>query len=194
MSRWLEQFRASPAPIHATDNRDTSDKSPDRAAIVPFVPFVSGMETPTRPAITTAAEADQPHIVLLHVPNGVPLEWAQGVSNLLAMTRPARWPERAWSILREDAFAFLRDHAADAHRLGWSTLDLFGICPRGLLNRPDGVGLVPALDGRRIVELRAEAAVIEAGRHRLTHRRHPDAHSRVPVFRLDTAPRRGDTR
>ena len=56
------------------------------------------------------------NVVLLAVPDGVPAAWVQGVAYLLSMARPAAWPENQWKLLREDSFAFLRDHGANAAR------------------------------------------------------------------------------
>ena len=68
-------------------------------------------------------------VVLLHCPSGVPEAWTQGVADLLAMPCPASCPEARWNVVREDAYRFLRDHAARAHELGWTALNLFGVHP-----------------------------------------------------------------
>ena len=114
-------------------------------------------------------------VVLLAVPPGVPEDWAQGVCDLLAMVRPAAWPEAHWCQLREDAFAFLRDHGAEAARLGWDTLDIFGVDPKCPLARYDAMGLVVLLQGRRVVELHHDRAVID--NQRTDHEREPTAQS-----------------
>ena len=106
-------------------------------------------------------------IVALAIPPGCPAEWVMGVATLLAMRRPRAWPEALWPQLREDAFGFMRDHGATASELGWAVLDIFGACPRAPLRRLDAMGLVAILDGRAVVELRPEYAVIllDDGRH-----------------------------
>ncbi len=77
-------------------------------------------------------------VVLLHCPPGVPEVWTQGMADLLAMACPASCPGEQWKVLREDAYTFLRDHAARAHGLGWTVLDLFGVHPvtQALQRRP----------------------------------------------------------
>ena len=118
---------------------------------------------------TTAASTK---IVLLHVPPGVPEAWVQGVADLLAMARPASCPEAKWQVLREDAYHFLRGHAARAHGLGWTALDLFGVHRERPWARLDVMGLVPLLDGARVTALSATEAVIEKpSGARLTFRR-----------------------
>ena len=124
-------------------------------------------------------------IVLLAVPPGVPDAWVQGVAELLAMSRPGAWPEDRWTALREDAFAFLRDHGAEAARLGWDVLDLFGVDRRAPLARYDAMGLVVLLNGKRIVELHHDRAMIEDHQgQRTSFTRQPAPPSRVAVWAL----------
>ncbi len=111
-------------------------------------------------------------VVLLHCPPGVPEEWVQGVADLLAMARPASCPDAKWQALREDAYHFLRDHAARAHELGWTALDLFGVHRTRPWVRFDCMGLVPLLNGARVTALSGIEAVIEKPKGaRLTFRR-----------------------
>ncbi len=100
--------------------------------------------------------------VLLQVPDGAPAEWVQGVADLLAMTLHPDWPEAGWKILQEDALAFLRDWAAQAHALGWEALDLFGVHAKAPHARLDGMGLVPLLSSRSVVALTENSAAIGA--------------------------------
>ncbi len=111
-------------------------------------------------------------VVLLGIPPGVPEAWVQGVADLLAMTCPASCPAERWKALREGAYTFLRDHAARAHGLGWTEYDLFGVHPEKPWARPDVMGLVPMLQGRRITALAESWAAISAhGGGELTYRR-----------------------
>jgi hypothetical protein len=97
---------------------------------------------------------------LITVPDGVPLEWAEGVVRVLAMPAPRPYDSARWQEIREDAFSFLRDWGAQAHRLGWSDLDLFGVHPRAPIARLDAMGLVPLLGGNQVVALTCEGALI----------------------------------
>ena len=111
-------------------------------------------------------------VVLLHCPPGVPEAWTQGVADLLAMSRPASCPDAKWQALREDAYTFLRDHAARAHEVGWTGVDLFGVHRVKPWARLDVMGLVPLLRGRRITALVESWAAISAhGGSELTYRR-----------------------
>ncbi len=100
-------------------------------------------------------------VVLLHCPPGVPETWTQGMADLLAMACPASCPAEQWKVLREDAYTFLRDHAARAHEVGWTVLDLFGVHPVKPWVRFDHMGLVPLLNGDRVTAISEIEAVIE---------------------------------
>ncbi len=121
---------------------------------------------------TWGAAAASTKIVLLAVPPGVPETWTQGVADLLAMACPASCPAARWEGLREDSYTFLRDHAALAHGLGWTALDLFGVHPVKPWERLDDMSLVPLLQGRRITALsESRAEFRDHGGGELTYRR-----------------------
>ena len=129
----------------------------------------------TPQADTWGAAAASTKIVLLHAPTGVPEMWGQGVADLLAMVPPASYP--GWSVLREDAYRFLSGWAAQAHRLGWTALDLFSIHHTHPLARLDCMGLVPLLRGREVAALSEDQAVIKTtGDRTLTYRRKNGLH------------------
>ena len=74
--------------------------------------------------------------------------------------------------MREDAYHFLRDWAAQAHGLGWTALDLFGVHRERPWVRPDVMGLVPLLQGRRFTALsESRAEFRDHGGGELTYRR-----------------------
>ncbi len=126
---------------------------------------------------TWGAAAASTKIVLLHCPPGVPEAWAQGVAGLLAMAPPASYPPDAWTALREDAYHFLRHHAAQAHALGWTAPDLFGVHRHRPQVRLDCMGLVPLLQGREVGALSEDQAAIKTTEDRvLTYRRKSAPH------------------
>jgi hypothetical protein len=70
-------------------------------------------------------------------------------------------------------------------QLGWSDLDLFGVDADRPYTRLDGLGLVPALDGCKIVALTAEGVILETpGGARQSYRRRPVQPGRVLVWKL----------
>ena len=97
------------------------------------------------------------------VPDGVPECWAEGVVKLLTMPAPRPYTDPCWQVLREDALIFLQDWAAQAHRLGWSDLDLFGVHRFAPLARYDCMTLVPLLGGCQVAALTEASAVIVTG-------------------------------
>ena len=136
-----------------------------------------------------ADERSQPErVVLLAVPPGVPEAWVQGVADLLAMACPTSCPAERWETLREDAYTFLRDHAARAHELGWTALDLFDVHPEQPWVRLDVTGLVPLLDGAKVVSLSDIEAVIEKpSGARMTFRRRGQASTGIClIWELET--------
>ncbi len=88
--------------------------------------------------------------------------WVQGLADLLAMPSHPDWPEPGWKILQEDALVFLTNWAAQARRLDWDALDLFGVHADAPHARLDGMGLVPLLSGRPVVALTEDSAAISA--------------------------------
>ena len=124
------------------------------------------------PADTWGAAAASTKIVLLHCPPGVPEAWSQGVADLLTMAPPTSYPRERWMVLREDAYRFLSDWSAQAHRLGWTAFDVFGVHRHRPLVRFDCMGLVPLLRGRAVAALTEDQATIKTAKDQvLTYRR-----------------------
>ncbi len=124
---------------------------------------------------TWGAAAASTKIVLLHVPPGVPEAWVQGTADLLAMAPSSSCPAGWWQTLREDAYRFLRDHAAEAHQVGWTVHDLFAVDRRAPMARLDHMGLVPLLNGRAVVALSKDQAAIKTpSGGTLTYYRRPE--------------------
>ena len=125
---------------------------------------------------TWGTAAASTKVVLLHCPTGVPEVWAQGVADLLTMVPPTSYPRERWMVLREDTYLFLSDWAAQAHRLGWTGFDVFGVHRHRPQVRFDCMGLVPLLRGRAVAALAEDRAVIETTESRtLTFRRESGA-------------------
>ncbi len=113
-------------------------------------------------------------VALVAVPDGVPEAWVQGVGDLLVMPPHPAWTDEGWTTLQEDARRFLQQWAAQAHRLGWDVLNLYGVHRGSPMARLDCRGLVPLLRGRAVLALTEDRAAIEVrpgGRQ--TYRRKP---------------------
>ncbi len=130
------------------------------------------------------------HAVLLQVPDGVPVDWVQGVADLLAMPPHPDWPEPAWKALQNDALTLLKDWAVQAHRLGWDTMDLFGVDAGAPYARLDGIGLVPLLGGRPIIALTEDAVGIRTatGGALTFHRHKSPPPGRCLIWELEDSP------
>ena len=104
------------------------------------------------------------------------------------MKPPGDFLSRRWDQLRRDVTDFLASPwLAEAARLGWTDLDLFGVDADRPYTRIDQLGLVPALDGCKIISLSAESAILETpspGGARQSYRRKPDQPGRVLVWEL----------
>jgi len=98
----------------------------------------------------------------------------------------ADFPSNRWATLRRDLADFLGSPwAMEAAQLGWTDLDLFGVDADRPYTRIDGLGLVPALDGCKIVALSAEGAVLETtGGAPQSYRRKADRPGRVLVWKV----------
>lgn len=83
------------------------------------------------------------------------------MAQLTNMAPPAGVSPERWAVLVADAGNFLDRWAAQAARLGWSTLDLFGVNTVKPFERLDAAGLVRLLDGRPVMALTATEAVIQ---------------------------------
>jgi len=106
--------------------------------------------------------------------------------NPLPSEAPGDFPSPRWEQLRRDVADFrARRGRRRPMRLGWTDLDLFGVDAVRPYARIDGLGLVPALGGCKIVELSAESAILETpGGARQSYRRRPDRPVRVPVWEI----------
>jgi len=93
---------------------------------------------------------------------------------------PAHVPEDRWHQAIVDATAFTSKWGAQAHALGWTERELLGLPdvpdrPRPKyqrLSRYDQTGLVWLLQGRRVVELTKDKAVIETATGTVSYRRY----------------------
>jgi hypothetical protein len=112
-------------------------------------------------------------------------DWDRGVQRL-DIDRPVEGVSLGrWRTFVTDAARFLAGPFAEqASALGWNALDLFGCDASRPLARLDQAGLIWLLNGKRLVALTAEMAVIQAGtgtRHTYRRQHKP---SRVLAWEL----------
>jgi hypothetical protein len=114
---------------------------------------------------------------------GVPRAWAEGFAALhqakppaWTILRPGLWPELVTAV-----GLFLDHWGAQAARLGWDPVDLFGASPRAPLTRLDQQGLIFFLrDGAEIVAMTADTVTIRRPRGALQTFRRPAKNAREP--------------
>jgi len=69
--------------------------------------------------------------------------WRDQIERLSEHASPCRYLAPAkWKAMRENALSFLDQHGADAHRLGWTAPELFGVPPTSGALRVDSCGVL----------------------------------------------------
>ena len=86
------------------------------------------------------------------------MEWHAISCELAEADEPLECFRDRWKTMAQDARAFLDRWGRAAHLLGWTALDLFGVHPDAPAARFDVMGLVPMLNGRRVIAITKEAA------------------------------------
>ena len=101
----------------------------------------------------------------------IPHHWIDGIARLESHRVPKDVPAHRWRQFITDCHTFLlakENWAERAAGHGWNDLELFGCCPRPL-ERLGNAGLLWAINGGRLVELRRDWAVIERASDRSRH-------------------------
>ena len=115
------------------------------------------------------------------------LGWIEGIGHLSQCRPSPELPAHRWGQFLTDCHKFLNSPAW-AERpvaLGWDALALFGCRRHRPLDRPGGAGLLWAINGGRLVELRRDWAVIELaenGSQRIVDRRRLDVRNFRPPW------------
>jgi hypothetical protein len=101
----------------------------------------------------------------------IPPHWIDGIARLESHRVPKEVPAHRWRQFINDCHTFLvakENWAERAAKHGWNDLELFGCCRRPL-ERLGNAGLLWAINGGRLVELRRDWAVIERASDRSRH-------------------------
>jgi hypothetical protein len=88
----------------------------------------------------------------------VPAEWVDGVARLISIPYPAMVRPHRWRLAVKDARRLLRDWAAQASALGWTTVDIFGCHPTHPVERLDCAGLILLLHGDQVAAITNNSA------------------------------------
>jgi hypothetical protein len=157
MTNWGVLFR-----IHSGfDTADTTDTAPDAPDSVACVDSVRAASR-KRPGPDHWTEEHEERAAIATEGSEAPSAWAEALAGLNPDLAPGNIPLRRWKQFVDDAGRFLDGGwAVRADALGWSPLNLFGCDRNKPFARIDHQGLLWLLNGRRLVELRADAAAIE---------------------------------
>ncbi len=117
-----------------------------------------------------------------------PRAWADGFARLCTLPRHPDYTETRWQGLIDDAGLFLDLWATQVDGLGWSTQEVFGVHHAKPETRIDLMGLVPCIDGRKVIAVSADSATIETltgARQRIFRRTDTNSPGRVAVWEID---------
>ena len=130
--------------------------------------------------------ADAERAAIVEFDADVPREWAEGFARLHPDRPLGDTPSARWVRLIDDIDSFLdAGWGVKASALGWGPLELFGCDRERPFARIDQCGLLWLLNGRRLVIVTADTAVIETVTGaRLTYRRKPTGPGSVLPWEL----------
>lgn len=118
--------------------------------------------------------------------DGVDRAWAEGFATLCTMPRPSAYSQSRWDQILNDGGLFLDRWKGTVLALGWLSVDVFGVCPDAPVWRLDQMGLVPLLEGRRVIDITADTARIDCGQGVIhTYRRLPRDMRGVCLWELE---------
>jgi hypothetical protein len=117
---------------------------------------------------------------------GIPHAWVEGIARLDPNRPPADVPARRWRTFIHDCRRFFDSgFAAQAAKLGWGPLDLFGCDRDRPFARIDQGGLLWVLNGYRLIAASENTGTIETRTGvRQTWRRKPGEPGRVLAWEL----------
>ena len=91
-------------------------------------------------------------------------DWRAGLASLEELPRPLCLSGAAWDRLRADARSFGSAWADQAFSLGWQITDAFGAGPAAPERQYHLMGIAYLMNGRPVVDVQADHAIIDAGR------------------------------
>jgi hypothetical protein len=140
------------------------------------------------------SDAHGERAAIVEFDGGVPRSWAEAFARLDRARPPVNVPQRRWLQFIDDCGTFLDEGwPARAAALGWGPLDLFGCDRQRPWARIDQQGLLWLLNGRRVVALTADTAIIETpGGGRLVYRRAPSGPGQVLAWDLNSTEGKSD--
>jgi hypothetical protein len=188
MTDWLALARQKTTEIRSAKN-DKTHPSTLREGVSSVLALPSLGKIAPGEAADDWTDANDERAAIVEYDGGAPRSWAEAFARLDGARPPADVPQRRWLRFIDDCGAFLDgDWPAYAAALGWGAAELFGCDRHRPFARIDRQGLLWIVDGRRIVALTADTAVIETfDGARLTYRRAPSDPGQVLVWQLNAS-------
>jgi hypothetical protein len=170
---WIEEWRRAEAEgpiLSVLPNAKTAKSAKSSAADGEQAPFGSfdgfgndqnGAAEPVGSDVVVALEE---RAALIECGANVPREWAEGFARL-DLARPVKgFTERQWRQLIDDGGKFLDRWAAEAERMGWRPVDVFGVHPIAPNANNSLSGLALLINGGEVIRLAKHHATIQTPR------------------------------
>lgn len=162
-----ERLRLVPAPGESLSALLVEKAKAEREAIIAELSRPATARSFARPEKTV--ETWEERAAHLEFDAGFPRAWAEHLAKLIVADPPGDFSPTRWQAALDGALAFADQWAVEAHRLGWSVSEVFGLHPTAPAARVDCRGLAWLLgDGSQIVAMARSGAEIRTrsgGRH-----------------------------
>lgn len=133
---------------------------------------VAARRQAVKKAARTGIQPDRTPVRAVKSTSGYPIEWQAVSCELEETNEPLECFGERWKTMAADAGAFLERWGRTAYLLGWDVLALYGVHPDAPAARFDVMGLIPLLNGGRVIAITKEGATIRApSRATLNYRR-----------------------
>jgi hypothetical protein len=110
-------------------------------------------------------EEEEERAAIAEYDGGAPRSWAEALARLDPANPPCDVPPKRWLRFIDDCGRFLDDGwATRAAALGWGPVDLFGCDRIKPFARLDQAGLLWLINGRKLIAVTSDTAVISAPR------------------------------
>ena len=177
-------FKLAKKGLDIRSIRDGFGRGGKWAWMLPPQPMRHPTSTPTAGAANAQANvcvADDTESTPQNLSLGrVPASWAEGIARLEDRPRPPDIPSPWWHLFLADCHSFMNSSENWPERavtLGWDAIALFGCRRTRPLEYLGSAGLLWAVNGGKLVELRRDGAVIERRQDKsrqVYHRRRQD--------------------
>src|SRR5262249_2050280 len=159
----------------------------------PDVADVAGVaKAISQPAADIWRDAHEERAAITEYDACAPRAWAEALARLDPSCKPGEVSPKRWLRFIDDCGRFLDSGwAAHAAKLNWHPLDLFGCDRERPFARIEHAGLLWLLNGRKLIALTADMAVIETptGGRQTYHRRFVEVGRVVLAWELIPSPR-----